>query len=176
MPLPSLPAVPLAPSLIPPADEVPALVRLTGAEQEIWDRALPYLDVRDNAAHSLHSHSLARALLTAMPQARADIVLPAVLLHDTGWKRVDPAARPQRDAVVKDADKLWRLTPHGLRTVGSWFTLDAEQTLRLVLSLTYDRLLTETGRAIGRALVACAVLDHSPRRSGLRGRAPIGEQ
>ena len=232
MPPTPLPAIALAPSLIPPADQVPALVRLTGAEQEIWNRALPYLDVRDNDAHSLHAHGLARALLTAMPQARAGIVLPAVLLHDTGWKCVDPArilpalapgshdpetvrrhetegaviahrilsdlGYPQDvtarimeivdghdtrrhalnadDAVVKDADKLWRLTPHGLRTVGSWFTLDAEQTLRLVLSLTYDRLLTETGRAIGRALAACAGLDNSPRRSGPRGQASVGEQ
>jgi len=228
MPPTPLPVLPLAPSLIPPADEVPALVHLTGVEQEIWDRALPYLDVRDNDAHSLHAYGLAWALLTAVPQARAEVVLPAILLHDTGWKTVDPArilpaiapgshdpetvrrhetegaviahriltdlGYPQDvtarimeivdghdtrrhalntdDAVVKDADKLWRLTPHGLRTVGSWFCLDAEQTLRLVLSVTYDRLLTETGRAIGRALAACAGLDHSPRRSVLRGRAP----
>ncbi|WP_328506596.1 HD domain-containing protein [Streptomyces sp. NBC_00391] len=228
MPPTPLPVLPLAPSLIPPADEVPALVRLTGVEREIWDRALPYLDVRDNATHSLHAYGLADALLAAVPLARADVVLPAILLHDTGWKTVDPArilpaiapgshdpgtvrrhetegaviahriltdvgyppdvtariteivdghdtrrhALNADDAVVKDADKLWRLTPHGLRTVGSWFCLDAEQTLRLVLSVTYDRLLTGTGRAIGRALAACAGLDPGPRRPGPTGRAP----
>ncbi|MEV3909941.1 MULTISPECIES: HD domain-containing protein [Streptomyces] len=227
MPPTPLPVLPLVPSLVPPADKVPALVRLTGVEQEIWDRALPYLDVRDNDAHSLHAYGLAGALLTAMPQARAEVVLPAILLHDTGWKTVDPArilpaiapgshdpetvrrhetegaviahriltdlGYPQDvtariteivdghdtrrhalnadDAVVKDADKLWRLTPHGLRTVGSWFRLDAEQTLRLVLSVTYDRLLTETGRAIGRALAACAGFDHGPR-PGFTARTP----
>ncbi|MGW1028992.1 hypothetical protein ACWD4J_35825 [Streptomyces sp. NPDC002577] len=74
--------------------------------------------------------------------------------------------------MVKDTDKLWRLTPHGLRTVGPWFCLDAEQTLRLVLSHTYDRLLTETARAIGRAPAACAGLDHSPQRLAISGQAP----
>ncbi|MBE4733426.1 MULTISPECIES: hypothetical protein [Streptomyces] len=228
MPPTPLPVLPLTPSLIPPADEVPALPRLTGVDQEIWHRALPYLDVRDNDVHSLHSYGLAGALLTAEPQARADVVLPAILLHDTGWKTVDPArilpaiapgshdpetvrrhetegaaiahriltdvgypqdvtarimeivdghdtrryALDADDAVVKDADKLWRLTPHGLRTVGSWFCLDTERTLRLVLSVTYDRLLTGTGRAIGRALATCAGLDHGPRRSALTDRAP----
>ncbi|MDX2602576.1 HD domain-containing protein [Streptomyces caniscabiei] len=228
MPPTPLPVLPLTPSLIPPADEVPALPRLAGVDQEIWDRALPYLDVRDNDVHSLHSYGLAGALLTAEPQARADVVLPAILLHDTGWKTVDPArilpaiapgshdpetvrrhetegaaiahriltdvGYPQDltariteivdghdtrryaldidDAVVKDADKLWRLTPHGLRTVGSWFCLDTERTLRLVLSVTYDGLITGTGRAIGRALATCAGLDHGPRRSALTGRAP----
>lgn len=222
---------PLEASQIPPADEVPALVRLTGVEQEIWDRALPYLDVRDNDAHSLYAYGLAAALLNAVPQARADVVLPAILLHDTGWKSVDPerilpaiapgsrdsetvrrhetegaliAARiladvgyPQADtarivaivdghdtrrhtlnaddAVVKDADKLWRLTPHGLRTIRSWFCLDPEQTLRLVLALTYDRLFTEPARAIGRALAAYAGLDHSPQRLAIRGRAPASD-
>ncbi|MFD2689612.1 HD domain-containing protein [Streptomyces phyllanthi] len=224
--------VPLAPSHVPPADQVPALVRLTGVEQEIWDRALPYLDVRDNDAHTLYAHGLAAALLNAVPRARAEIVLPAILLHDTGWKSVDPArilpaiapgtrdpeivrrhetegaviaarilgdigyppedtarivaivdghdTRPHAlnadDAVVKDADKLWRLTPHGLRTIGSWFCLDAEQTLRLALAHTYDRLLTETARAIGRALAAIAGLDHSPQRPALSGRGPTGER
>jgi hypothetical protein len=75
MPPTPLPVLPLAPSLIPPADEVPALVRLTGFEQEIWDRALPYLDARGNDAHSLHAYGLAGALLTAVPQAGAEVVL-----------------------------------------------------------------------------------------------------
>jgi hypothetical protein len=228
MPPTPLPVLPLAPSLIPPADKVPALGCLSRVEREIWDRALPYLDVRENDAHSLRAHGLAGALLVAVPQARAEVVLPAILLHDTGWKTVDPArilpaiapgshdpetirrhetegaviadriltdlgypredtariteiidghdtrrhALNAEDAVVKDADKLWRLTPHGLRTIGSWFCLDTEQTLRLVLSGTYDQLLTEAGRAIARALAACAWLDENPQSSAISDRAP----
>jgi hypothetical protein len=228
MPPEPLPVCPLDASQIPPTDQVPGLVGLSGVEQEIWDRALPYLDVRDNDAHTLYAYGLAAALLKVVPQARADVVLPAILLHDTGWKTVDPAqilpaispasrnlqtvrkhetegaliaahiladlgyppadtapiaaiidghdtrrhALNTDDAVVKDADKLWRLTPHGLRTVGSWFCLDAEQALRLTLSLTYDRLLTEPARAIAGALAAVARLDHSPQRTAIRRRTP----
>jgi len=87
----SLPTLPLAASEIPLSDPLPSPVPLTGARREIWERALPYLDVRDNDAHSLYAFALATALLHALPGAREDVVLPAVLLHDTGWKTVDPA-------------------------------------------------------------------------------------
>lgn len=220
-----LPTLPLAVSEIPLSDTLPRPVPLTGVRREIWDRALPYLDVRDNDAHSLYAFALATALLHALPGARADIVLPAILLHDTGWKSVDPAdilpaiagrsgpaahetirrhetegaviaahiladvGYPARDterivaiidghdtrrgtldlddAVVRDADKLWRLTPRGLRTVGAWFALDLEQALRFVLAHTYDRLFTEPARAVGAALTVLARTDLSVQRSGL---------
>jgi hypothetical protein len=221
-----LPPLPLAAAEIPSGSPIPGFVPLTGVRREIWDCALPYLDVRDNEAHSLYAHALAAALLDVLPRARAEVVLPAVLLHDTGWKSVDPAqilpaiahrsgpaahetirrhetegaaiaARilsdvgyPARDseeivaiidghdtrrnalgvddAVVKDADKLWRLTAHGLRTVGAWFALDAEQALRLVTARTLDLLLTEQARAVGAALAALARTDLSERSRGSR--------
>jgi HD domain len=220
-----LPTLPLAASELPSSDTLPCPVPLTGVRREIWDRALPYLDVRDNDTHSLYAFALAAALLDALPQARADVVLPAVLLHDTGWKTVDPAAilpaiagrsgpaaretirkhetegaaiaariladvgYPARDteritaiidghdtrrdaldlddAVVKDADKLWRLTPPGLHTVGAWFALDPDQALRFVAARTYDRLLTAPARVIGAALTALARTDVSALRSGV---------
>jgi HD domain-containing protein len=219
-----LPVLPLAASEIPPSDTLTRPVPLTGVRREIWDRALPYLDVRDNEAHSLCAYALATALLNVLPEARADIVLPAVLLHDTGWKMVDPAdilpaiarrsgsaadetirrhetegaaiaarilsdvgypaqdterivaiidghdtrrdALGVDDAVVKDADKLWRLTPLGLRIIGSWFALDRDQTLRFVGAHTYDRLLTEPARAVGAALAALDRTDPGAQRGG----------
>ncbi|MFI6933993.1 HD domain-containing protein [Streptomyces sp. NPDC050287] len=229
-----LPVLPLDASEIPPGDTLALPTPLTGVRREIWDRALPYLDVRDNDAHSLYAYALATALLNALPEARAEapeeIVLPAVLLHDTGWKMVDPAdilpaiarrsgpaahettrrhetegaavaARiladvgyPARDterivaiidghdtrrealglddAMVKDADKLWRLTPHGLRTIGAWFALDRDQTLRFVAARTYDRLLTEPARAIGAALAAVARTDLGDQRRGRSAPTP----
>ena len=33
------------------------------------------------------------------------------------------------DAIVKDADKVWRLTPRGIDTVMDWFGLDRGQAL-----------------------------------------------
>jgi hypothetical protein len=220
-----LPTLPLAVSEIPVSDTLPRPVPLTGVRREIWGRALPCLDVRDNDVHSLYAYALATALLNALPGARADVVLPAILLHDTGWKTVNPAdilpaisgrsgpaahetirrhetegaaiaariladvgypaqdterivaiidghdtrrdALDLDDAVVKDADKLWRLTPHGLRTVGGWFALDPDQTLRFITARTYDRLLTEPARAVSAALTVLASTDFSVQRSGL---------
>ncbi|WP_369227953.1 HD domain-containing protein [Streptomyces sp. R39] len=196
------------------------MVRLSGILEDVWERALPHLDVRSNDAHALYTFGLASALLDEVPQARPDVVLPAALLHDTGWTAVAPdqilaavadpvsnretvrtheregariAARiladlgypPELtaeiaaivdghdtrdhtlgpdDAVVRDADKLWRLTPHGLWTIASWFGLDATQALRLVSERVGDQLYTPAARAMAAALGAVAAIDVSPQR------------
>ncbi|WP_426736015.1 hypothetical protein [Glutamicibacter sp. 2E12] len=56
-----------------------------------WEDAKELLAVRSNDAHALYSVSLAQQLLGHHPQADANIVLPAMLLHDIGWSAVDPA-------------------------------------------------------------------------------------
>lgn len=53
-------------------------------DRAIWLAARPYLDVRNNDEHTLHAYWIARALLTFHAEAREDIVLPAMLLHDVG--------------------------------------------------------------------------------------------
>ncbi|MFC7766327.1 hypothetical protein [Leucobacter soli] len=57
----------------------------------VWERAKPFLHVRDNDAHTLYAYGLARALCAANPDADAGVVLPAILLHDTGWSQVPEA-------------------------------------------------------------------------------------
>ena len=151
------------------------------------------------------------------------MVLPAIILHDTGWSQVpDPdvldaiapgggrpdlvirhekegariaaevlaavghdAGRTERiidiidghdsrpdalsldDALMKDADKLWRLTPHGVDTVMDWFGLDREQAHRLIASRVHDHLLTDAGRVMARVLGAVAAVDSFPERISL---------
>jgi len=68
------------------------------------------------------------------------------------------------DALVKDADKLWRLTPHGVDTVMDWFGLSREQAHRLIGSRVHDHLFTDAARAIARGLAAVAWVDASPQR------------
>jgi HD superfamily phosphodiesterase len=209
--------------LVPPRSAVPGLVELTGRDRAVWERAAAYLHVRDNDVHTLYSYGLATALLARTPEARAEVVLPAILLHDTGWSTVPEddvleaiapqARRPElvrahevagariareiltdlghdaedveeiaaiidghdsrreaisvNDACVKDADKLWRITPHGLATVQRWFGLDAEEALRLVSARTHEHLHTEAGRAMAAALGAVAAVDLSPERLAL---------
>ncbi|QHO70910.1 metal-dependent phosphohydrolase [Marisediminicola antarctica] len=195
-----------------------------GRDAAIWLRALPYLGVRDNDAHTLYAWGLASALLSQLPTAREEVVLPAILLHDTGWSTVSegdaleaiaPGGRRKdlvrhheiegariataildelgipvgdrdeivaiidghdsrlealslNDAIVKDADKLWRLTPHGIDTVCRWFGVTRREALRLCSVRVQDELFTEPGRAMGRALAAVASVSVGDELTALR--------
>ncbi len=55
---------------------------------EIYKKAEPYWGTRKNDIHVPMAYEFAQRLLTHYPQADADIVLPAILLHDVGWKMV----------------------------------------------------------------------------------------
>ncbi len=143
-------------------------------------RAKPYLDTRENDSHVAVCYAAAKRLLAAHPEADPEIVLPAILLHDVGWKMIpeekqltafgphakDMATRrthevagveiarailgavgyePEKtreiltiidghdsrgeslslnDALVKDADKLWRFAPVGFMTDCRRFHID----------------------------------------------------
>jgi HD superfamily phosphodiesterase len=52
---------------------------------EIYELAKPYLDTRDNEIHTRIAFSFALKLLAA-EGGDARVVLPAVMLHDLGWK------------------------------------------------------------------------------------------
>ncbi|MGX4693317.1 HD domain-containing protein [Streptomyces sp. JNUCC 63] len=208
---------------LPGTDEVIGADQLPAGHDAIWRRAEPYLKIRDNDAHTIYAYGIARALVDLHPEADPEIVLPAILLHDTGWSTVPEAeildaigpgshrpdlvlrhekegariacevlgalghdpARTERivriidghdsrrvslgldDSLVKDADKLWRLTPHGLDTVMDWFGLTREQAHRLVASRVHDQLFTDAARTMARILAAIAWVDASPQRVAL---------
>lgn len=204
---------------IPEAARVPGLIELGERDAAIWSRAKEYLRTRDNDAHSLYAYSIAQALLSQIPDADENIVLPAILLHDTGWSTVDErdaleaiapgqdgsrnhlviqhekeGARIARsileevgvpdsdidqivdiidghdtrlttlninDAIVKDADKVWRVTPHGRRVVMDWFGIDEHQSLKLCAYRAYNELFTDQAKAMSRVLVTTACIDLS---------------
>jgi len=54
----------------------------------IYKKAEPYLNTRQNDVHVQIAYDFAQRLLTHYPEADEDIVLPAILLHDVGWKMV----------------------------------------------------------------------------------------
>jgi hypothetical protein len=176
----------------------------------LWHDARPFLDVRNNDEHTLVAYGVARMLLTELPEVRADVVLPAILLHDVGWKRVPQellleaigrnpsrpdlvrdherygveiareilerhrpdgvdidavlaiidghdttrAARSPEDAVVKDADKGWRTTPHGMRIIRGWYGWTVAQYIDMVATVSNPRLLTAPGRAMAEGFTA----------------------
>ena len=208
---------------LPATEVVPGAMALTKRDAAIWELAKDYLKTRDNDAHCLYAYGIANALLSQIPEAQENIVLPAILIHDIGWSTVDerenleaiapdrdgsrahlviqhekegakiargileqvglpPAdideicaiidghdTRPQpisiNDACVKDADKIWRVSPHGRRVVNDWFGLTAEQSLRLCAYRAYNELFTDAGRAMSRVLVSLAYIDQTPQIS-----------
>lgn len=179
-------------------------------DMAIWRAARPWLDVRSNDAHTLISYGLARALLPLCPDADENVVLPAVLMHDVGWKMfpedklagavgpnpvypelvrgheiegariareafariADPRldveaiiaiidghdtrkhALSTSDAVIKDADKLWRFTSHGVATIGSWFAMSAKDTTAMLKDFVVPSLLTPEAKTMAAALIA----------------------
>ena len=172
----------------------------------LWEEAKAYLDVRNNDEHTIIAYALAKTLLEEMPEADESVVLPAILLHDVGWKRVPPellldavGRKPSRpdlvrdhelygveiardilerhrpegvdieavldiidghdttkhaksieDAVVKDADKGWRSTPHGMRTIAGWYEVPLSQIVLMLSERSNEYMLTGPGRALAK--------------------------
>ena len=56
--------------------------------EKIYEKAKPYLDTRRNDVHVSLSYDFARRLLSHYPDADEEVVLPAIVLHDVGWKLV----------------------------------------------------------------------------------------
>ena len=54
----------------------------------IYAKAKPYWETRQNNVHVPIAYDFARRLLTHYPEADESIVLPAILLHDVGWKMI----------------------------------------------------------------------------------------
>lgn len=182
---------------------------MTPRDLALWQAARPWLDVRSNDVHTLIAWRLAGRLLALRPGADAAVVLPAIILHDTGWKKMpqeklalavgpkaqfpelqrdheiagvaigadilrdlalglDDAAilaiidghdttkdaRSPDDAIVKDADKLWRFTPHGVATIGGWFETAAPDTLAMLEDFVLPSFLTPEARIMAQGFLA----------------------
>ncbi|WP_411731166.1 HD domain-containing protein [Paeniglutamicibacter sp.] len=74
-----------------------------------------------------------------------------------------PHALNPDDEIVKDADKLWRLTPHGLDTVMDWFGLHRGQALRLCASRVLGKLFTPEATIMAHGLIALEQANLWPR-------------
>ena len=93
--------------------------RMDTIYETIYEKARPYLDTRHNDVHISLSYDFARRLLPHYPDANEDIVLPAILLHDVGWKMV-PEER-QLDCfgpTINDAEMRRFHEAEGVRITG----------------------------------------------------------
>lgn len=147
--------------------------------EQIFELARPFLDTRDNEIHTIVAVTFANKLLQ-VEEGDASVVIPAIMLHDVGWKSVPedlqlrafgpgendesikrihevegariargildrvgypPAlvdeicriieahdtrqeALSLNDAIVKDSDKLWRLSKEALMVDPPRFKID----------------------------------------------------
>lgn len=114
--------------------------------------------------HEVEGARLAREILEALgrPAALIDRVVEIIDGHDTRLTQLSI-----EDAIVKDADKLWRITPDGLDVVQGWFGIDADEALRIVCARVHPALFTDAARAMARGLAAIASIDLAPQRRGL---------
>ncbi len=101
--------------------------------------------------HEQEGARLAREILTAVGHD-PDAIERIVEIIDGHDSRTD--AISLEDAIVKDSDKTWRVTPHGLDVVMEWFGLDRDAALRLCAARVVDHLFTDPARALARGLIA----------------------
>jgi HD domain len=184
-------------------------------DKAIWEQANQHLNVRNNDEHTLFSYLLAEILLENEPNAHPDIVLPAIMLHDTGWSKIPKDkilhafgpnnkfpeltrqhelesvaialnilsdlnfekeqieaiialidghdttknSRSLDDAVHKDADKLWRFTPHGNRIIGEWFEIEQDEVMDILENYVMPTFLTEFGKKQAQIFLKTAQLN-----------------
>lgn len=192
----------------------------------LWEDAKPYLDVRNNDEHTIVAYGLAKALIEATPGADESVILPAILLHDVGWKMIPKdllllaiGRRPTRldlvrdhevhgvaiareilerhrpkgvdieavleiidghdtvkeakslnDAVMKDADKGWRTTPHGMRTIAGWYGVPVSEILLMLRERSNPVMLTPAGKALAEGNTAAVAAELTINR--YLGRGP----
>ncbi|MGY3381691.1 hypothetical protein ACVWYS_003648 [Arthrobacter sp. TE12231] len=188
-------AYPVRPVPAPgPVDTAPIATTPAALEEldPLWRAVVHETRTRGNDIHLPISLAFAERLCRAYPDADAELVRVATLLHDTGWAHVDesriisegfagdwrkaairyehekqgcdvarrvlpglgysaefvervcdiidghdtrPAAHSLEDALMRDADRLWRFDHAGIALASSWFGMDPA---------TYtDRLATE---------------------------------
>ncbi len=172
---------------------------------EIYKLALPYLDTRNNKIHMEVSRAFALKLLQE-EGGEPEVVLPAIILHDVGWKMVPEelhlkafgpheydrtinrihevegakiaeeilkqvgysaalideiveiisghdsreTALSLNDAIVKDADKLWRFSKEASEIDPKRFNIDPKVHIQWLALQIDGWLLTEAGKKIAR--------------------------
>lgn len=75
--------------------------------EKIWQLALPYLDTRSNDIHTEICREMANKLLNKLEGDR-DIVIPAITLHDVGYKTIPEELQKKAFGKVVRSPELQR--------------------------------------------------------------------
>ncbi len=76
--------------------------------RNVYLRAREYWNTRFNDLHVPIAYAFARELLLAHPEADRDVVIPAILLHDVGWKSIPEDRQLEAFGVTIRDRSLWR--------------------------------------------------------------------
>jgi HD superfamily phosphodiesterase len=195
-----------------PVDTTP-IIAASGADDldPVWRSIVSESRARSNDIHLPISFAYAERLCDAYPDADALVVRVTILLHDTGWARVDEKrimtegfsgdwrradvrfeherhgcdiarevlpplgydedfvervtdiidghdtrldARSLEDALVRDADRLWRFTAAGIALASGWFGLTPAEYCRRLRAEIVPELLTEAAVQMAEAELA----------------------
>ena len=72
--------------------------------------------------------------------------------------------------VLKDADKGWRSTPHGMRTIAGWYGVPVTEILMMLRERSNALMLTPQGRALAEANTAAVAAEQQIQQ--YLGRGP----
>lgn len=61
---------------------------LNSVEKNIWERALPFQDKRNDTGHAEFVTHFALKLLNFHPNTEREIIVPTAILHDIGWSQM----------------------------------------------------------------------------------------
>ena len=204
-PLPPLPVPATGPVDVSPISLAPAV---DTDLDPIWKSVVPESRTRSNDIHQPISLAYAERLCLAYPEADSLLVRVSILLHDTGWGRVDEdrivsegfsgnwrkaeirfeherqgcliarevlpslgyddefveavatiidghdtrkQAKSLEDALVRDADRLWRFDHAGIALASGWFGMDPATYCDRLAAEIVPELLTEAGVAMATA-------------------------
>jgi len=103
--------------------------------------------------HEEHGCAIAREVLPGLGYSAAFVAAVVAIIdgHDTR-----PEALSLEDALLRDADRLWRFNPTGIAVASGWFSTTPAGYAHLTETQDYPELLTEAGRRIALAELARA--------------------
>lgn len=82
---------------------------MNDTERDVYLRARKYWDTRFNDIHVPLAYADARDLLQAHPQADPAVIIPAILLHDVGWKSISESEQHKAFGIRIEDEGLRRL-------------------------------------------------------------------
>jgi hypothetical protein len=99
-------------------------------ERIIWAKTLPFQDKRKDTGHAETATYFANILLQYFPEADRRIVIPATILHDTGWGKMSEEDLKLFYAPRAEFQKLEPLLRWKHQTYGTVFAAEIMEQMR----------------------------------------------